>query len=156
MNKVVAFILCIGYILLGVYATTQNLKDKQFIYPIEKLETIKTVGSAYAKEQVEQETTYEWDTGVASWYGFESCTNPKCLQANTKPLVEGDNGMACSSRFRLGDRVVVRYLDVEQILQCTDRGGFEIMGRTFDLHKWNFEKFENLNKGLIKVQYRKL
>lgn len=92
----------------------------------------------------------------ASWYGFESCTNDKCLQANTIPLVEGDDGMACSSEFSLGDRVLIRFNGSEHVFTCTDRGAFEVMGRSFDLHKWNFELFAPLERGLIDVEYIKL
>ncbi len=89
----------------------------------------------------------------ASWYGFESCTNPECLQANTKPMVEGDSGMACSSAFRLGDRIRISYNTIELVLTCTDRGNFEDLGRGFDIHKWSFEKLAPLSRGVIKINY---
>src|SRR3972149_7397081 len=58
-------------------------------------------------ESGEVETTEVRTKGRASWYGFESCTNPKCLQANGKPLVKEDDGMAFFFFFLLGGGGVV-------------------------------------------------
>jgi len=135
------------------------------------------VGITYEKPKVKAEGSSNWHirfytipkegseilpvaqrrkSGKASWYGFESCTNPKCLQANGKPLSQGDDGMACSSAFRLGERVRLYYHGKSIVLTCSDTGGFGIYNRLFDLHKWNFERLEVLSRGVITVEWEKL
>lgn len=129
-----------------------------FLLFYEPKEVIYTSGviEANVVEREEAEVEEVTKVGRASWYGFESCENERCLQSNGMSLVEGDDGMACSSDFRLGDRVRISHNDVVLLLRCTDRGGFEKLGRTFDLHRWNFAVLSPLSKGVIEVNYERL
>lgn len=97
-------------------------------------------------------------TGLASWYGLDYCKkfNPGCKQANGEVLTPNDSGIACDSRFRLGDKIVLFYEGRSVQAVCTDRGSFSKYGRTFDLHEWIFSGLASLSKGVIKVEYEEV
>lgn len=86
----------------------------------------------------------------ASWYGgyFHGRRT-----ASGEVFDEMANTMACANRFSLGTVFRLSYKGKTEIARCTDRGGFEALGRTFDLSKGLFEKLAPLSAGVISVDY---
>ena len=93
-------------------------------------------------------------TGLASWYGFESCVNPTdCRIADGSRFTENDFTLACVYRFPLGTRFRLSYKGKTVEARCTDRGNFDRLGRTFDLSKGTFRALAPLSVGQILVTY---
>lgn len=143
--KLLTALVVFNFLLLSIYVQEKEEKFNPFT-PI-------AYSNQYRPNIFKRYVETKRGEALASWYGFESCTNERCLQANTKPMVEGDDGIACSSSFRLGDRLSISYGSTSLILTCTDRGNLERLGRDFDIHKWSFAKLAPLTRGVIEVRY---
>jgi len=73
--------------------------------------------------------------GVASYYGYESCTNPGCFMANGEPL-DLDRHTVAFWEAPLGTRVLVENPKTKKHIWCevTDTGNFHLYGRIIDLN----------------------
>lgn len=92
----------------------------------------------------------------ATWYGVkEYCErfNPSCIMANGEKLDDTKYTAACAKRWKLGEKISVRYGEQTIIVECTDRGSFEEKyDRQLDLSKAAFGTLAPLSKGVITVE----
>lgn len=136
--KILAFVL----VMYGIHTLLQpkQVKAPQIISPL--AEVTPTV--------VSSPTPLPTNTGKASWYGgyFHGRRT-----ANGEIFDENGLTLACTNRFKLGTVFRISYQGKSEIARCTDRGGFETLGRTFDLSKGLFEKLAPLSRGVIQVDY---
>lgn len=101
------------------------------------LEARQTLNASVAPiEEVHAETFKNSVSGTASWYGYESCTNPKCLMANGEPLDLTENTVAFWDA-PLGTIVLVRNQATGEgvYAEVTDTGNFHKYGRVIDLNQ---------------------
>lgn len=97
------------------------------------------------------------DTGIsisASWYGYESCTNPKCLMANGE--VFKPHEISCASRKYYGKTLKIEYKG--KVIDCPvkDKIAKRFDESRVDLSKKAFSELEVLDKGLIRVRLYEL
>ena len=90
--------------------------------------------------------------GTTSWYGTESCTNPKCLTANGEVFTGADMTAAhwtlpFGTKVRVTDQNTGKSITV----RINDRGPHPRLHRMIDLSKVAAEKLGVINKGLIKA-----
>ena len=85
---------------------------------------------------------------IASYDGL-NCSNPECRMANSKPFDENAFTTACPQTFKFGTIFKVSYNGSSVVAPCTDRGGFEKLGRKLDLSKAAFEQLAPLTTGII-------
>ena len=90
--------------------------------------------------------------GIVSWYGYESCTNPRCLTASGEVFDELAYTAACNPPYPLGSRFLVDYMGKSILVRCTDRGSFEVLGRTLDLSRGAFSQLAPLSRGVIEAE----
>lgn len=97
------------------------------------------------------------NTAIASWYDRSACADRvygvSCKTANGEVYDETKYTTACASRFRLGSRFNICYLDKCVVTLCNDRGNFESLGRQFDLSPATFGALADLDRGIIKVRW---
>ena len=94
-------------------------------------------------------TTYR-----VSYYSNDYCVkhNPGCITASGEKFDDTKFTAACSSRWRLGQRLRLTYKDNSVEIVCNDRGSFsEKYGRALDLSKAAFEALSPLSYGVIRV-----
>jgi rare lipoprotein A len=92
-----------------------------------------------------------------SWYHAvfdgNNCDDKDCIMANGQPLDDQAPTMACAKEFKLGQKVKFTYKGKTAIGTCSDRGGFEKLGRKFDLTEGLFSQLESTRSGVIAVNY---
>ena len=150
INRRLRIALILSFLLMVVWTIDCNrdtiispVKDAQeewvLIEPLEIPDpTLPELGSSYR--------------GVVSWYGYESCTNPRCLTASGEVFDELAYTAACNPPYPLGSRFRVDYLGNSVVVRCNDRGGFGPLGRGFDLSRGAFEALAPLSKGILEVE----
>lgn len=97
-------------------------------------------------------------TSKVSWYSNDYCLkhNPACITASGEKFDDTKYTAACSSKYKIGDRLLIKYGKNEVVVKCNDRGGFGKYGRELDLSKSAFEKLAPLTKGVLNVYINKL
>ena len=152
-------ILAFTILQISLYAQIRHTKQsEQSTKPTheERVEVVEETENEIAEKvsQVGQTT----QTSLASWYGRSVCGEriygETCKTANGEIFDEEAHTMACSYDFALGDRVELCYLSKCIVARCTDRGNFERLGRTFDLSRGLFSEFDDLDLGVIEVEYK--
>lgn len=125
-----------------------------------KQQTIREVQSASQGEVVvvgRRDDIPEPQRAKASWYDHTACYGrtygKDCKTANGDVFDETKYTLACSGKFRLGDRVRLCYLDRCIDAVCNDRGGFEKYGRTFDLTYGAFSTLADTDLGVIDITW---
>lgn len=97
---------------------------------------------------------------LASWYDRSACAGrvygETCKTANGEIFDETGYTAACSSDFRLGSHIRVCHLGKCIEIVCNDRGGFESLGRKFDLSPHAFSSLDDLSRGVISVEYERI
>ena len=85
-----------------------------------------------------------------SWYGLESCSNPKnCRTADGKKF----NQWAMTTAHMtapFGTKFRVSYKGRSVVVTVTDRGNFAKYGRTLDLSRGAFRKLANERAGVLR------
>jgi len=92
--------------------------------------------------------------GVASWYGTESCSNPRCLTANGE-VFTGRDLTAAHKSLPFGTRLKVSYRDRSVTVRINDRGPF-IAGRSLDLSRAAASSIGMIDAGVGRVCWRVL
>jgi len=96
-------------------------------------------------------------TALVSWYGWESCTNPRCLTASGEVFDPNKDTAACLESYPLGTRFMVAYGSASVWVLCNDRfyGGYGA-DRFLDLSRLAFSKLAPLSRGVIRATVTKI
>ena len=161
----------LGFILIFVvagyfYATT----DHKFYSPISENPVVLANSEISDKEVLLDEkllptetptpTTDPYQEGYAkvSYYiaKFDgiNCDDPKCITASGEAFDENADTLACPSDYPLGTKFAFDYNGKTAQGRCNDRGGFEALGRKFDLSKGLFKKLAPEGSGVVEVYYK--
>jgi hypothetical protein len=136
-------VLFAGAITFGEFYTKWR-KDNEWQFPIQWVGFIKKINQQdevveepVVQETVEEEKKSVW-AGKASWYG---ATKETCLGCDDNFIMA--NGKRLDDRIRtiafnelpLGSMVIVKNVDsgLEEVVEVTDTGGFDGLGRIADL-----------------------
>lgn len=107
-------------------------------------------------------TTHPGQIGYASWYSVASCKEEGAsgTMANGKKLNDSNKTFAC---WHLPFGTKVEFTNIRNgkkvTAVCTDRGPAKRLvkkGRLFDLSKDTFSAIEDLNKGIVKIEWKVL
>ena len=91
-------------------------------------------------------------TGIASWYGRESCLVPSnCRTASGERFTGNDMTAAMPSLSHLGERWRVTYKGKSVIVRINDHGPHKRLGRAIDLSKAAAKKIGIYGPGTGKV-----
>lgn len=85
----------------------------------------------------------------ASWYGTESCTNPRCLTANGEVFTSNDL-TAAHKTLPFGTRLRVTLGNRSVVVRINDRGPF-VAGRALDLSRAAAVRLGMLKAGVAQV-----
>ncbi len=140
---IIALLIIIGVLVVSKYG---ERTEKELISPLPECpEAIPTPTVQYRKTYI----------GKVSFYTKIYCINhnPACITASGEPFDDMDFTAACSYRFPLGSRLLVKYKENQVEVRCNDRGSFEEKyGRILDLSKAAFAALAPLEKGVIQVE----
>jgi len=144
------FLLLLPFLLIYVFTKPEETIEIKATTPPDKVEAVHIDDSR-------PQSAPEANTGLASWYDRSACGEKiygvDCKTANGEVFSETGNTLACSSRFRLGDRIRICYLGRCIDTICSDRGNFERLGRDFDLSRGAFSSLAPLDRGVIEVEW---
>lgn len=76
--------------------------------------------------------------------------------ANGQKFNDQELTAACAKRWKLGSVLRIYYHKNFIDIVCTDRGGFESLGRIIDLSKASFLQLAEAKTGVIKVKIKKI
>lgn len=137
---VVIGMVAILLILTGIEAYAKWRMDNEWQFPIKWIGLVKEREKEVVIEEVEVEKTKKIWGGKASWYGAtpETCVgcNENFIMANGEKLDDRIRTIAFNE-LPLGSKVIVKNVDngLEEIVEVTDTGGFDGLGRIADLSK---------------------
>jgi rare lipoprotein A len=94
-------------------------------------------------------------TVAASWYGRESCANPRnCRTANGERYT-GNDFTAAHRTLPFGTKLRVSYRGKSVVVRVNDRGPF-VRGRSLDLSKAAAQRIGMIQAGVGKVCFTRL
>ena len=151
------FITLAFYIFVILSINVQQHTNKPNVEPTHE-ERVEVVGGEEEGKEEKKAVPLARRVALSSWYDRSVCGQriygETCKTANGEIFNEEAHTMACSYDFALGDRVELCYLSKCIVARCTDRGNFAKYGRTFDLSRGLFSKFDDLDLGVIEVEYK--
>ena len=139
---VVIGMVAILLILTGIEAYAKWRMDNEWQFPIQWIGLVREREKEVVVEEVilEVEETKKIWGGEASWYGAtpETCVgcDENFIMANGEKLDDRIRTIAFNE-LPLGSKVIVKNVDngLEEIVEVTDTGGFDGLGRIADLSK---------------------
>lgn len=147
MRKLLIFIVLVWILGYGYQQFTSKKVEAKFKDSLESLHSNMASPTPSPKK----------NKAIASWYDRSACGEKiygvDCKTANGEVFDDTKYTTACSGDFQLGSHFNICYLDKCLEIVCTDRGGFEPLGRKFDLSRSAFNYLANLDTGLIQISW---